>query len=206
MSGDVHVRFREGLGVRFPRATRLVIGFTQEEDARRVMAVLPQRFGKYGLTVHPEKTQLVSFRPPRRPAEVDRPHGGRPGTFTLLGFTHYWGRSRKGCWVLKRKTAASRFSRAIRTIAQWCRWHRHQPIPEQHQTLSQKLRGHYAYYGITGNYDTLSRFRYEVTRLWRKWLGRRSQAGPLPWPCFAQLLERYPLPAAEVIHSVYHVK
>lgn len=129
-----------------------------------------------------------------------------PGTFSLLGFTHYWGRSRKGTWVLKRQTAANRFTRALRTITPWCRLHRHEPVAQQHHTLSRKLRGHFAYYGITGNYDTLSRFRYAVTRVWRKWLGRRKRAGPISWSRFAQLLERYPLPAAVVVHSVYRAE
>ena len=187
-------------------ADDFVIGFTLEEDARRVLAVLPQRFGKYGLTVHPDKTRLVPFRPPRRSACEGQPPDDGPGTFTLLGFTHYWGRSRKGTWVLKRKTAASRFTRALRMITEWCRLHRHKPIAQQHQTLSQKLRGHFAYYGITGNYATLSRFRYAVTGVWRKWLGRRKRAGPISWPRFAPLLERYPLPAAVVVHSVYRAE
>jgi RNA-directed DNA polymerase len=187
-------------------ADDFVIGFTLEEDARRVMAVLPQRFGKYGLTVHPDKTQLVPFRPQRRAASDGQPPDDGPGTFTLLGFTHYWGRSRKGTWVLKRQTAASRFTRALRTITQWCRLHRHEPVALQHHTLSQKLRGHFAYYGITGNYVMLSRFRYVVTRVWRKWLGRRTRAGGITWSYFALLLERYPLPVPTVVHSVYRAK
>ena len=114
--------------------------------------MLPKRFGKYGLTVHPEKTRLIQFqRPPSRPARKGQPQAESPGTFDLLGFSHYWARSRKGNWVVKRKTAPSRFTRAVTRIAQWCRIHRHHPIAEQHQTLSQKLRGHFAYYGITGN-------------------------------------------------------
>ena len=114
--------------------------------------VLPKRFGRYGLTIHPDKTRLVPFRrPPLRPTRTGGSPTAGPGTFDLLGFTHYWARSRKGNWVVKRKTAASRFTRAVRTVAPWCRNHRHRPIPEQHQTLCQKLRGHYAYYGITGN-------------------------------------------------------
>ena len=133
-------------------ADDFVIGFTREDDARRVMEMLPKRFGKYGLTIHPDKTRLVLFR---RPSYASSPKGGpqgdRPGTFDLLGFTHYWSRSRKGNWVVKRKTSASRFTRAVRTIAQWCRLHRHRPIAEQYGILSQKLRGHFAYYGITGN-------------------------------------------------------
>ena len=114
--------------------------------------VLPKRFGKYGLTVHPDKTRLVQFRrPPLRPARKGQPPTDGPGTFDLLGFTHYWSRSRKGNWVVKRKTAANRFTRTVRTVARWCRNHRHRPIGEQHHALCQKLRGHFAYYGITGN-------------------------------------------------------
>ena len=104
--------------------------------------------------------------------------------------------------MVKRKTAASRFTRAVRTIAQWCRFNRHRPIAEQHQTLNQKLRGHYAYYGITGNYIALQRFREEVRRLWWKWLGRRKSGNRLSWSRFARLQQRYPLINAAAIHSV----
>ena len=181
-----------------------VIGFTDERDARRVLDVLPKRFGRYGLTLHPEKTRLVRFhRPPRRPDHKRPPSDRGPGTFDLLGFTHYWGLSRRGNWVVKRKTAPSRFTRALRTIARWCRRHRHDPIAEQHRTLLPKLRGHFAYYGITSNFDALGRFRWEVQRIWRKWLGRRKRDGVLPWAQMTRLLEHYPLPKAVVVHSVY---
>ena len=184
-------------------ADDFVIGFTHEEDARRVWEVLPKRFGKYGLTIHPEKTKLGPFRrPPYSSSPKGGPHGDRPGTFDLLGFTHYWSRSRKGNWVVKRKTAASRFTRAVRTIAQWCRTNRHRPIAEQYQILSQKMRGHYAYYGITGNSVVLNRFREEVRRVWRKWLVRRKRGNRPPWSWFARLQERYRLPYAVAVHSV----
>ena len=181
-----------------------VIGFTDEQDARRVQEVLPKRFGKYGLTLHPEKTRLVRFqRPPRRSDHKRPPSDRGPGTFDLLGFTHYWGLSRRGNWVVKRKTASSRFTRALRTIARWCRLHRHDPLADQQQTLGRKLRGHFAYYGITPNFDALGRFRWEVKRIWRKWLGRRKRDGSLPWAQMTRLLEHYPLPKAAVVHSVY---
>lgn len=184
-------------------ADDFVIGFTREDDARRVMEVLPKRFGKYGLTIHPEKTKLVPFRrPPFSSSPKGGPEGDRPGTFDLLGLTHYWSRSRKGNWVVKRKTAASRFTRAVRTIAHWCRNNRHRAIAEQHATLSQKLRGHYAYYGITGNSVALNRFREEVRRVWRKWLVRRRRGNRPPWSWFARLQERYRLPYAVAVHSV----
>jgi group II intron reverse transcriptase/maturase len=185
-------------------ADDFVIGFTEEEDARRVLAVLPQRFGKYGLTLHPDKTRLVPFRePPSAARGKGTGSATPPGTFTLLGFTHYWGRSVRGRWVVKRQTAASRLSRALRSIAQWCRLNRHRPLGEQQHTLGQKLRGHFAYYGITGNAAALSRFRLGVVRCWRKWLSRRNRERSLTWDLFARLLERYPLPPARVVHSVY---
>jgi hypothetical protein len=179
-----------------------IIGFAREQDARRVLDVLPKRFGKYGLTLHPDKTRLVAFRPPSSTCGVGSGAGSQPGTFDLLGFTHYWGRSRRGNWAVKRRTAASRFRRAIRTVAQWCRLHRHLSIPEQHRTLGQKLRGHCAYFGITGNGEALRRFRDAVQPTWQKWLSRRSWAGGLSWDAFNALRKRYPLPPALVVHSV----
>jgi RNA-directed DNA polymerase len=183
-------------------ADDFVMGFVCEEDARRVLEVLPKRFGKYGLTLHPDKTRLVPFRRPGQRSDSGSAESP-PGSFDLLGFTHYWGRSRRGVWVVKRKTAASRFSRVIKKISQWCRLHRHRPIAEQHQLLSQKLRGHDAYYGITGNSRMLQRLRWVVRRIWKKWLARRCRAGRLRWDHFARLEQRFPLPPPRVVHSVY---
>jgi group II intron reverse transcriptase/maturase len=183
-------------------ADDFVIGFAREDDARRVMDVLPKRFGKYGLTLHPEKTRLVPFHRPRGTVR-GREGDDRPGTFTLLGFTHFWGRSRKGGWVVTRKTASKRLSRAVRSIAQWCRRNRHRPVCEQHHILSQKVRGHYAYYGITGNGRALAGFLDAVQRSWRKWLDRRNRQRELDWDQFNRLLERYPLPPVRIVHSVY---
>jgi RNA-directed DNA polymerase len=186
--------------VRF--ADDFVMGFEREDDARRVMEVLPKRFEKYGLTLHPTKTRLVRFtRPPRQ----DPPQGGNdgpgPGSFDLLGFTHYWGRSLKGNWVVKRTTARNRFSRAVKAIRQWCRRNRHQKVCQQHRTLSQKLRGHYAYYGITCNMVAVARFFHETLQAWKKWLGRRSQRASLTWERFRAMLKYYPLPVPRIVHS-----
>ena len=183
-------------------ADDFVIGFTDEEDARRVQEVLPKRFGKYGLTIHPEKTRLIPFERPHRRTKPPRDH--RPGTFDFLGFTHYWARSRKGNWVIKRKTASDRFTRAVQAISGWCRKNRHRPVPEQQKTLCQKFRGHFNYYGITGNSKALVRFRYEAIWLWYKWLRRRHRERP-PWSWFARLLVRYELPLPRAIHSEYRV-
>jgi group II intron reverse transcriptase/maturase len=185
-------------------ADDLVMGFSREEDARRVMEVLPKRFEKYGLTLHPEKTRLVPFeRPPDRPERPGPPERTPAGTFDLLGFTHYWGRSRNGHWVVKRKTSKGRISRGLKALAQWLRKERHRELADQHRTLSQKLRGHFAYYGITGNADALKRFRRGAIGLWRKWLSRRNRDGPIAWEKMYRLLARYPLPPAIVVHSVY---
>jgi group II intron reverse transcriptase/maturase len=185
-------------------ADDFVIGFRDDRDAQRVMEVLPKRFGKYGLTVHPTKTKLVPFRPPSsKTKDRNEPPSDRPGTFDFLGFTHYWARSLRGYWVVKLKTASDRFSRAVRSMDSWCRVYRHLPIKEQQQKLNAKLRGHYAYYGVTGNGKALSRFLYEVERRWRKWLRRRNRLRSLKWSIFRRLLQRYPLAPVRTVHSAY---
>jgi RNA-directed DNA polymerase len=185
-------------------ADDLVMGFTDETDARRVMEVLPKRFGKYGLTLHPDKTRLVPFARPQEP-KAREPSQERTHlrTFDFLGFTHYWGKSRRQEAIVKKRTAASRIRRFAKAIGEWCRRNRHRPIQEQHATLSQKLRGHDAYYGVTGNCSSLNRMREIVVRIWRKWLSRRSWKGRFGWASLWGLLERMPLPAARVVHSVY---
>jgi RNA-directed DNA polymerase len=175
-----------------------VMVFSCEDDARRVMDVLPKRFAKYGLTLHPDKTRLVEFRRPDRRPPHDGGDGGRPGTFDLLGFTHFWGLSHKGKWVVKRWTARDRFTRALRRVTAWCKRNRHRPVAEQHKALVQKLRGHFGYYGITGNYEALRRFRAHTKHAWRKWLARRSRRKGMPWPRMDRLLERYPLPRPRI--------
>ncbi len=183
-------------------ADDFVILFTHEGDSRRVLEVLPKRFGRYGLTLHPDKTRLIPFRrPPLKASGGKKVQKRRPGTFDLLGFTHYWGRTRRGGWAVKMKTAAKRLSRAVQSIAQWCRTHRHLPVSEQHAILSQKVRGHYAYYGITGNTRTLHGFLRAVRSAWRKWLDRRNNRREMTWERFYRLLERYPLPPPRVVHS-----
>jgi RNA-directed DNA polymerase len=174
-------------------ADDFVILFEREDDARKVMAVLPQRFGKYGLALHPEKTRLLRFESP--PTEPPRSgDGGKSETFDMLGFTHYWDRSQSGHWVVKLKTAKGRFGRALQRVAEWCRVHRHRPVREQWQTLVRKVRGHFQYYGVVGNDDALWRFGYEVYGVWRSWLNRRSQRARMTWKRMRLLHSRYPLP------------
>jgi RNA-directed DNA polymerase len=190
---DVKPRLR-GQGFLFRYADDFVILFTQEQDARRVLDVLPKRFGKYGLALHPEKTRLVEFRRPSSKGGG----GGGPGSFDLLGFNHHWARSRAGKWVVKQQTSKSRFGRAIRKIAEWCRRNRHRPIREQWHELRQKVRGHFGYYGVIGNFRALARFLHEAKRRWHKWLNRRSQKRNLSWDKMLKLLRRYPLPQPRI--------
>jgi RNA-directed DNA polymerase len=183
-------------------ADDFVIGFTDAADAQRVQEVLPKRFGKYGLTLHPDKTRLVPFQRPRQRRDgPDRPRQ-RPGTFAFLGFTHFWGQSRKGNNVVKQQTAASRLRQALARIADWCRRNCHRSLGEQHRELSQKLTGHYGYYGITGNANAVVAFYNQVTACWRRWLSRRSWAGRLSWARFQRLLGRLALPGPRVVRSV----
>ena len=186
-------------------ADDVAIVLSSERDTERVMAVLPKRVGRFGLTLHPVKTRVVPFRRPRGGGDNDdRGNGGpRPGTFDLLGFTHFWGKSRRGRWVVKKKTAASRMVRAVKRVSEWCRRARHRPLREQHKVLSSKLRGHYNYYGVTGNSWSLERFRYEAVRLWWKWLGRRSQRARLTERRRKRLKQLFPLPSVVVVHSIY---
>ena len=125
------------------------------------------------------------------------------GTFDLLGFTHYWARSQRGYWIIKQKTATDRFSRALRSIDSWCQANRHLPVKEQQQKLNEKLRGHYAYYGVTGNSGSLTRFLHEVGRRWRKWLNRRNRIRSMTWDKFCAILRRYPLAPVRTVRSVY---
>jgi RNA-directed DNA polymerase len=192
----------QGFLVRY--ADDFVMCFEREVDATRVMEVIVKRFAKYGLTVHPGKTRQVSFR---RPPKNDGGTGGsrttRPGTFDLLGFTHYWGLSRKGNWVIKRKTMSSRLSRSLRKVWTWCRSNRHLPLADQQLHLARMIRGHCAYYGLTGNGRALRAFRYWTYLAWRWWLNRRSRHTRGGLAGLDRRLERYPLPNAVVVHSVY---
>jgi len=176
-------------------ADDVAVLFARKQDAERFLEALPKRFGKYGLTLHPDKTRLVPFQ---RPDRVGPDEAG-PGTFDLLGFTHVWAVSRKGFWVVKQRTAQDRFSRALRRLRAWCRWHRHDPLEAQHRALTQKLEGHYAYYGITSNGDGIKNFFCQAERAWHAALARRSQRG-FSWKKMARLLKRWPLPKPRIVH------
>jgi len=200
-------------------ADDFVMGFEHEQDAQRVYKVLPKRLAKFGLSHHPEKTRLVSFARPvmnrtgtkqsttEGEPKAEDPHGGNPGRFDFLGFTHYWGLSLKGRYVVKRKTSKKRLSRAIKRISQWCREHRHRPVREQWVTLTSKLKGHYAFYGITSNWVSLTQFLQAVERQWFKWLARRDRTRSLNWKRFGAMLRGpFRLPSPRIVHSIYAAK
>jgi len=186
-------------------ADDLVIGCERKEDAEMLLRVMAKRLGKYGLALHPEKSRLVRFGRPAGSDGNDR-EGKPPETFDFLGFTHYWGRSRKGSWVVMRKTAKGRLARAATRIGDWCKKNRQRPIREQHETLCAKVRGHNAYYGITGNYRSLRLFVSEVAERWKAWLNRRGNDVRITVGKMAKLLEWLPLPRPTVVHSIYKAK
>lgn len=171
-----------------------VILFEYEQDAKQVMQVLPKRFGKYCLELHPEKTRLVAFKRPDRVKRRKDEHGplSGPGSFDFLGFTIHWGKSLTGKWVVRERTAKNRFSRGLHSLYEWCTHHRHMPLERQQNVLNQKLRGHYGYYGRRGNRSRLWDFLSKVKHGWWKALCRRSQRS-LTWQAMNRLLKRYPL-------------
>lgn len=193
---EVRPRMRgEAAMVRY--ADDAVLVFAWEDDARRVLEVLPKRFENFGLQLHPEKTRLVRFKRPEKHAPDEK----GPGSFDFLGFTHYWGKSRKANNVVWQKTAKNRLRRVLRRIWEWCREHRHLEVKQQQATLGVKVTGHCAYYGITGNGRALNIFTHMVRRIWRYWLDRRSWRARMPWDRFNALLLHHPLPNPRIVHS-----
>ena len=179
-------------------ADDFVIGCESEADARRIMDVLPKRFARSGLTIHPTKTTLIAFRKPAaRPESADG-----SGTFDFLGLTHYWTKSRRGFWVIKRRTARKRLRRTKKSLWRWCRINRHAPLKYQYQQLCQKLRGHFQYFGIRGNLRLLEDVGRYVEKAWRYWLSRRSNESSIGWTKFEKLMQTYVLPTPRIVHNI----
>jgi hypothetical protein len=124
-------------------------------------------------------------------------------TFDFLGFTHYWGKTLKGGWAIKRKTRRKRLQRAMVTIWDWCKSNRHKHIKDQYQMLCAKLRGHYQYYGIRSNYKMLEVFFKHVERAWKYWLGCRTRNGYITWEEFGNKIRKhFPLPKPRIVHTI----
>lgn len=172
-------------------ADDFIIGFEDEEDALKVSRTLPKRMGKFGLTIHPEKSRLIQFTPAGKT---------KPPTFDFLGFTHYWAKSQRGNWVVKRKTRQKKMRTIIQNLKDTCKKHKHKKLKEQSKMLSSKLRGLYQYFGIRGNFVSLNRL-YQITiYAWFKWLNRRSQRNSYTWKGYWSLLEYFQLPKPRIIH------
>jgi group II intron reverse transcriptase/maturase len=174
-------------------ADDFVIVFANQRDAQRVYEVLPKRLARFGLAIQEAKTRLLDFSRPRG-------EGCETETYYFLGFTHYWGKSLKGSWVVKRKTDGKKLRGAVRRFYQWCKENRHMPVEEQWEKINLKVQGHYGYYGITGNFRSLKGFYKQAKRSWRKWLDRRSRERDMDWEKFNKLLKRYPIPAPRIVH------
>src|SRR4249920_1403010 len=168
--------------------------FQYKEDAERVLEVLPKRFAKYGLTLHPEKTRLVKFG--RSAYYQAKRTKTKTATFDFLGFTHRCATSRAGKFTMQVSTMKKRLRRGLLAITAWCREHLHTPLEYQQQMLNAKLRGHYQYYGRPTNCRGLEKFVHAVRRIWRRWLVRRNARQMPPLAALQsspRALPRYPL-------------
>src|SRR6202048_3060600 len=166
-------------------ADDFIVGFEHESDARRFLDEMRERLQKFALSLHPEKTRLIEFG--RLAGQNRKARGlGKPETFNFLGFTFICGKSRKGKFLIKRKTRRDRMRAKLRTIKEEMRRRMHQSIPQQGKWLRQVVTGYFNYHAVPTNFRALVAFRDEVTRGWRQRLGRRSQKGALTW---ARMLE-----------------
>lgn len=179
-------------------ADDFVLGFEEAGDVSRVMRVLPKRFKKFNLELHPTKTQIIN---------LDNNRGEGQRSFDFLGFTHYLGKSRKGYLVLKRKTSKTKFTLSLSKIRDWIRQNRHRPLKELIVLLNSKLRGHYSYYGITFNSRCIGKFHKEVERTLFKWLNRRGGKRSWPWERYEKLVNEWiPLLRPRIYHSFLPAK
>jgi RNA-directed DNA polymerase len=185
-------------------ADDFVVRFEDEQDARQFLVELRERFARFGLELHPDKTRLLEFG--RHAAWKRRRRGaGKPETFDFLGFTHICATNRAGRFWIKRITIAKRMRAKLAEIKIELKRRWHHPIPEQGQWLASVLRGHYAYYAVPGNSDAVNDLRFQATRLWRKRLRRRSQRARLNWARMKRIANRW-LPRPRVMHPFPEVR
>jgi hypothetical protein len=188
--------------VRF--ADDFIVGFEYEEDAQRFLSALHERFAKFGLQLHPDKTRLIEFG--RNAARQRATRGlGKPDTFNFLGFTHICAKSKTGRFWLKRVTISKRMRVKLREVNDQLKRRRHQPVPLQGAWLRSVVQGHLAYYAVPGNTDAVAAFRTQATRHWYKALRRRSQRTRLNWDRMNRLAKRW-LPPARVKHPFPEVR
>jgi hypothetical protein len=179
-------------------ADDFIVGFEEERDAQRFLSNLRERFAKFGLELHPDKTRLIEFG--RNAAWKRAKRGlGKPETFDFLGFTHICAKSKRGRFWLRRITIAKRMRAKLREVNDQLKRRRHEPVPVQGQWLRSVVQGHLAYYAVPGNTGAVAAFRTQVTRHWYKALRRRSQRTRLNWERMGRLAKRW-LPPARVKH------
>jgi RNA-directed DNA polymerase len=179
-------------------ADDFIVGFQHESDARRFLDELRQRLEEFALSLHPEKTRLIEFG--RFAAETRKRRGlGKPETFNFLGFTFIGGKSRRGKFLIKRKSRRDRMRAKLKEIKQALRRRMHQPIPVQGKWLGQVVGGYLNYHAVPTNSRALAAFREAVTRIWRRTLSRRSQNGTLTWERMRSLLDAW-LPKPVILH------
>lgn len=173
-----------------------------QDDALHVEQALRERFAQFDLELHPEKTRVMSFG--RYERENAKRQGRRVHTFDFLGFTHFCGRSRRGKFIVGRRTSRKKFRKKITELNDWLKRTRNfLPVKEWWPILAAKLRGHYQYYGVSGNMPQLQQYYRLALRLVLKWLNRRSQRRSFNWTRFNSYLEHYPLPTPRIIHNLY---
>lgn len=177
-------------------ADDFMIGCQLKSDAERIMAVLPKRFDRFKLALNREKSKLVMFGKPGIKAKKSSE------TFNFLGFTFYWGKSRRGKMVIKKRTISKRANRFIKTVREWCRDNRHERVGDQHLKLCQKLNGYYQYFGVRSNYESLQLVYKCAKRAWRFWLNRRHRKGRITWENFSKVWDKYPLPRPRIVHNI----
>jgi len=182
--------------VRF--ADDFVVGFEYRHEAEQFLAELRERFAKFGLELHPDKTRIIEFG---RYAERDRRTrgDGKPETFNFLGFTHSCGKTRKGHFTVLRQTMRQRWQAKLRALKGELWQRMHKPVAEQGAYLRSVLLGHFRYYGVPMNSPALGAFRMAVGFLWRTVLRRRSQGSHLPWHRMERLIAQR-FPPARVCH------
>jgi group II intron reverse transcriptase/maturase len=175
-----------------------VVGFEHRYEAERFLAELRERFAKFGLELHPDKTRLIEFG---RWAERNRRRrgGGKPETFNFLGFTHSCAKTRKGRFTVLRQTMRKRWQAKLKEVKAELRRRLHDPIPDQGAYLQSVVRGHVNYYGVPMNGAALGAFRKAVGWLWHRALLRRSQKHHLPWRRMMRYIDRW-IPPARICH------
>jgi group II intron reverse transcriptase/maturase len=179
-------------------ADDFVVGFQHLGDAKQFLTDLRERFAKFNLELHPDKTRLIQFG--RFAASNRKERGlGKPETFDFLGFTHLCGKTRDGRFWLRRVTIKKRMRAKLKQVKAELRRRRHHSIPEQGRWLASVARGHLAYFAVPGNNDSVSAFRDEVRRLWRDSLRRRSQRSRMTWERYGRIADRW-LPPARIVH------